>query len=277
MNNKFTTQSFLKAKETNDKITMLTAYDYSMAQLLDHSGIDAVLVGDSVGMVMQGHASTLQVTMEDMIYHSQCVARGLKHAMLVTDLPFLSYHVSIEDAVRNAGRLIQQGHAEAVKLEGGQNMAATVKAIVNAQIPVMGHIGLTPQSVNIFGGFKVQGKEALTAQNLINDALALEAAGVFSIVLEAVPEALAKLISEKVHIPTIGIGAGRYCDGQILVINDVLGMYNDFTPKFVKKYAALNIDINNAVSSYISEVKNNEFPQSEHTFSINDSVLNKLY
>ena len=277
MNNKFTTQSFFKAKENKEKITMLTAYDYSIAQLVDNSGIDAVLVGDSVGMVMQGHDSTLQVTMEDMIYHSQCVARGLKHALLVTDLPFLSYHISIEEAVRNAGQLIQQGHAEAVKLEGGQNMAATVKAIVNAQIPVMGHIGLTPQSVNIFGGFKVQGKEEITAQNLINDALALEAAGAFSIVLEAVPEALAKLITEKLHIPTIGIGGGRYCDGQILVINDILGMYSDFTPKFVKKYANLNIDINTAVTSYISDVKNNEFPKPEHTFGINDSVLNKLY
>ncbi|MBB5335299.1 3-methyl-2-oxobutanoate hydroxymethyltransferase [Pectinatus brassicae] len=277
MNNKFTTQSFFKAKENKEKITMLTAYDYSMAQLVDNSGIDAVLVGDSVGMVMQGHDSTLQVTMEDMIYHSQCVARGLKHALLVTDLPFLSYHVSIEEAVRNAGQLIQQGHAEAVKLEGGQNMAATVKAIVNAQIPVMGHIGLTPQSVNIFGGFKVQGKEEITAQNLINDALALEAAGAFSIVLEAVPEALAKLITEKLHIPTIGIGGGRYCDGQILVINDILGMYSDFTPKFVKKYANLNIDINTAVTTYISDVKNSEFPKPEHTFGIKDSVLDKLY
>jgi 3-methyl-2-oxobutanoate hydroxymethyltransferase len=204
------------------------------------------------------------------------VARGVQKALLVGDMPFLSYHVSTEEAVRNAGRLIQEGKVAAIKLEGGKSMADTVGAIVRAQIPVMGHIGLTPQSVNVFGGFKVQGKDEIKAKDLIEDALALEKAGVFSIVLEAIPEELARIITEKVNVPTIGIGAGRYCDGQVLVINDILGMYSDFTPKFVKQYANLKAPISNAVIEYIADVKSNRFPEEKHTFTIDKSVLEKL-
>ncbi len=274
---KFTVQSFLEAKRSHQKITMLTAYDYSMAKILDESGIDAILVGDSLGMTMQGKDSTLDVTIDEMLYHCRCVTRGVKNALVVGDMPFLTYHISCEEAVRNAGRFIQKGGVNAVKLEGGKSMADTVKAIVRAQIPVMGHIGLTPQSVNVFGGFKVQGKEEGRARELIEDALALQDAGVFSIVLEGVPEALAKLITEKVEIPTIGIGAGRYCDGQILVVHDTLGMYSDFTPKFVKQYAQLRETITGAVGAYISEVKNQQFPEKKHTFTMDDSVLERLY
>lgn len=255
---------------------MLTAYDYSMAQIIDSSGIDAILVGDSLGMVMQGHDSTLDVTMDEMVYHCRCVARGVKNAMLIGDMPFLSYHVSTAEAVCNAGRLIQEGHADAVKLEGGKAVTDAVKAIVRAQIPVMGHIGLTPQSVNVFGGFKVQGKEETKAKALIEDALALEDAGVFSIVLEAIPEELARLITEKVSVPAIGIGAGRYCDGQVLVINDILGMYTGLTPKFAKQYADLGGAISDAVSGYIQDIKEKRFPEKKHCYTIDASVLKKL-
>lgn len=277
MADKFTTQSFLDAKRNHKKITMLTAYDYSMSQILDGCGIDAILIGDSLGMVVQGRASTLEVTMEEMLYHCKCVARGAKKAMLVGDMPFLTYHISAEEAVRNAGRFLQAGQVGAVKLEGGRSMADTVKAIVRAQIPVMGHIGLTPQSIHVLGGFKVQGKEEKAAKALIEDAMALEDAGVFAIVLEAVPEALAKIITEKVSVPTIGIGAGKYCDGQILVVNDLLGMYSDFTPKFVKAYAKLKTVITDAVGGYIGEVRSQQFPEKQHTFKINEEVLEKLY
>lgn len=274
---KFTVQSFYDAKSNNKKITMLTSYDYSMTQLLDRCGIDAVLVGDSLGMVVQGKESTLEVTMEEMLYHCKCVARGGKNAMLIGDMPFLTYHSSKKEAVRNAGRFIQEGRMNAVKLEGGKHVSDTVKAIIRAQIPVMGHIGLTPQSVNLFGGYKVQGKEEHAAKAIIEDAMALEDAGVFAIVLEAVPEALARIITQKVGIPTIGIGAGRFCDGQVLVIHDLLGMYSEFTPKFVKKYAELNDVIQDAVSNYIRDVRTNQFPEEQHTFSISEEILEKLY
>ena len=277
MSNKFTTQAFLDAKKNNQKITMITAYDYSMARILDENGIDAILVGDSLAMPIQGKDSTLEVTIDEMLYHCRCVSRGVKNAMIVGDMPFLTYHINTEEAVRNAGRFIQEGKAVAVKLEGGASMAGTVKAIVRAQIPVMGHIGLTPQSVNVFGGFKVQGKEVDTAKALIEDALALEEAGAFAIVLEAVPEMLAKLISEKVGIPTIGIGAGKYCDGQILVLHDMLGLYSDFTPKFVKQYANLRGAMAEAVGNYINEVRSQQFPEKQHTFTISDDILEKLY
>lgn len=277
MARKFTTQAFIEAKRNNKKITMLTGYDYSMAQLLDGCGIDAILIGDSLGMVVQGKDSTVGVTIDEMIYHCKCVARGASDAMLIGDMPFLTYHISSEEAVRNAGRFVQEAKMNAVKLEGGTIMADTVKAIVRAQIPVMGHIGLTPQSVNVFGGFKVQGKDERAAKALIEDALALEEAGAFAVVLEAVPEDLARIISEKVSIPTIGIGAGRFCDGQILVINDLLGMFSDFTPKFAKKYADLNSVITQAVGDYISEVRSQQFPEEKHTFSISEDVLEKLY
>ncbi|NLV85600.1 MAG: 3-methyl-2-oxobutanoate hydroxymethyltransferase [Clostridiales bacterium] len=277
MPSKFTRLSFLDAKKNNKKITMLTGYDYSMAQILDDCGIDAILVGDSLGMVVQGRDSTVEVTIDEMLYHCKCVARGAKNAMLIGDMPFLTYHTSADEAIRNAGRFIQEAQMNAVKLEGGKSMADTVKAIVRAQIPVMGHIGLTPQSVNVFGGFKVQGKEESAAKALIEDALALEEAGAFAIVLEAVPEALAHIITEKVKIPTIGIGAGRYCDGQVLVVNDLLGMYSDFTPKFAKKYADLKSTITDSISEYISDVRTQQFPEKQHTFSISDEVLKKLH
>lgn len=256
---------------------MLTGYDYSMAQILDGCGIDAILVGDSLGMVVQGKDSTVEVTIEEMLYHCKCVARGANNAMLVGDMPFLTYQISPEDAVRNAGRFVQEAGMNAVKLEGGKSMAETVKAVVRAQIPVMGHIGLTPQSVNMFGGFKVQGREERAAQALIEDALALEEAGAFAVVLEAVPEALARVITEKINIPTIGIGAGRYCDGQVLVVNDLLGMYSDFTPKFAKKYADLKSVITDAIGGYISDVRTQRFPEEKHAFQISEEVLEKLY
>lgn len=277
MNKKYTVKSFQEAKENNKKISMLTAYDYSMAKIADGSGVDALLIGDSLGMVFQGHDSTLPVTIDDMIYHTKAVVRGTKRALVVTDMPFLSYHISTEEAIRNAGRLVKEGGAEAVKLEGGVHFAPTIKAIVEAQIPVMGHLGLTPQSVNAFGGFKVQGKSEEDARQILEDAKALEKAGVFAIVLECIPDKLAQLVTESINIPTIGIGAGNNCDGQILVINDMLGMYSDFVPKFVKQYAKLNPDITTAIQSYIAEVQNGEFPAKEHVFSINSDVLDKLY
>ena len=277
MEKKFTVSSFQEAKRAGDKISMLTAYDYSTAKLLDDAGIDCLLVGDSLGMVMLGYEDTLQVTMDDMIHHSRAVARGVKRAMVVGDMPFLSYHISTEESVRNAGRLIQEGKAHAVKLEGGRDVIDKVSAIVKAQIPVMGHLGLTPQSVNMFGGFKVQGKSEEQARKIIEDALLLQEAGVFAIVLECVPEKLAKLITEKLQIPTIGIGAGKFCDGQVLVIQDMLGMYSDFKPKFVKQYAGLSHDIKDAVKTYAMEVKGSQFPGTEHTFTIDEEVLEKLY
>lgn len=277
MEKKFTVSSFQEAKRAGDKISMLTAYDYSTAKLLDDAGIDCLLVGDSLGMVMLGYEDTLQVTMDDMIHHSRAVARGVKRAMVVGDMPFLSYHISTEESVRNAGRLIQEGKAHAVKLEGGRDVIDKVIAIVKAQIPVMGHLGLTPQSVNMFGGFKVQGKNEEQARKIIEDALLLQEAGVFAIVLECVPEKLAKLITEKLQIPTIGIGAGKFCDGQVLVIQDMLGMYSDFKPKFVKQYAGLSHVIKDAVKTYAMEVKGSQFPGTEHTFTIDEEVLEKLY
>lgn len=274
---KFTTTSFIEAKQKKEKITMLTAYDYSMAKIMDEAGIDAILVGDSVGMVVQGYENTLQVTVDDMIYHCKAVERGVKNALIVGDMPFMSYHISIEDAVKNAGRLIKEGHAHAVKLEGGKDMAQTIKAIVKAQIPVMGHIGLTPQSINVFGGFKVQGKAEEQAKKLIEDALALQEAGVFAIVLEAIPAKLASLITAKLDIPTIGIGAGNACDGQILVVNDMLGMYSDFTPKFCRKFVDLKPLITEGFSTYIHDVKAQAFPEKKHTFTIDDETMKKLY
>ncbi|OJV37398.1 MAG: 3-methyl-2-oxobutanoate hydroxymethyltransferase [Bacteroidia bacterium 43-41] len=277
MAQKFTVKSFQEAKENNRKISMLTAYDYSMAKMVDTAGIDSVLIGDSLGMVFQGHESTLPVTVDEIIYHTKAVARGVKNALIVADMPFLSYHVSKEEAVRNAGRMIKEGGAEAVKIEGGALFTETIKAIVDAQIPVMGHIGLTPQSVNAFGGFKVQGRDEQSAKRLLEDAKLLEKAGVFAITLECIPDKLAQLITKSVSIPTIGIGAGKDCDGQVLVINDMLGMFSDFVPKFVKQYAKLNVEITAAVRSYASDVKEGRFPADEHTFDMDSEVLKKLY
>lgn len=274
---KTTVTTFLERKVAGEKITMLTAYDYSTAKLLDQAGVESILVGDSLGMVMLGYDDTLQVTMDDMIHHTKAVSRGVENAMIIGDMPFMSYHVSVEEAVRNAGRFVQEGRAHAVKLEGARNVLPQIEAIIKAQIPVIGHIGLTPQSVNVFGGFKVQGKDEERAKALIEDALLLQEAGVFAIVLECVPAKLAQMISEKLSIPTIGIGAGNGCDGQVLVIQDMLGMYSDFTPKFVKQFAKLNDHIVGAVKSYNEEVKSGAFPEDKHTFKIKDDVLDKLY
>ena len=256
---------------------MLTAYDYSTAKLIDASGIDSVLVGDSLGMVMLGYEDTLSVTMEDMIHHTKAVARGVNDALVVSDLPFMSYQTSVYDAVVNAGRLIKEGRAQAVKLEGGLEVCPQIKAIVEASIPVMAHLGLTPQSVNAFGGFKVQGKDEEAARSLIEQAKAVEAAGAFAVVLECIPAKLAELITKSISIPTIGIGAGNGCDGQVLVYQDMLGLYSDFTPKFVKRYAEIGPQMENAIEDYISEVKSGAFPAAEHTFALSDAVIEKLY
>ena len=277
MAQKFTVKSFQEAKDNNRKISMLTAYDYSMAKMVDAAGIDSVLVGDSLGMVFQGNESTLPVTLDEMIYHTKAVVRGVKNALVVADMPFLSYHVSKEEAVRNAGRMIKEGGAEAVKMEGGTLFSETIKAVVDAQIPVMGHIGLTPQSVNAFGGFKVQGKDEQSAKRIWEDAKLLEEAGVFAITLECIPDKLAQLITKSLRIPTIGIGAGKSCDGQVLVINDMLGMFSDFVPRFVKQYAKLNTEITAAVQDYITEVREGDFPAGEHTFDMDADILEKLY
>jgi 3-methyl-2-oxobutanoate hydroxymethyltransferase len=274
---KNTVTTFKESKEKGKRITMLTAYDYSTAKLMDESGIDGILVGDSLGMVCLGYKDTLSVTMEDMIHHTKAVSRGVKNGLVVADMPFMSYQTSIYDAVVNAGRLIKEGNAEAVKLEGGANVVAQIKAIVQAQIPVMGHIGLTPQSVNMFGGFKVQGKTEELAKAIIEDAKLLEEAGVFSIVLEGIPEKLAEIISKEVSISTIGIGAGVNCDGQVLVYQDMLGMFTDLVPKFVKKFANVGDMMREGFRSYIKEVQEGTFPGKEHSFKMDDDVLNKLY
>jgi 3-methyl-2-oxobutanoate hydroxymethyltransferase len=274
---KNTVMTFKQAKAEGKKLSMLTAYDYSMAKIIDESGVHGILIGDSLGMVVKGEEDTLSVTMEEVIYHTKAVKRGAKNALVVSDMPFLSYQVSIEQAVLNAGRLVKEGGASAVKLEGGANVAAQVKAIVDAQIPVMGHIGLTPQSVNAFGGFKVQGKSEAAAKQLIEDAVLLEKAGAFSIVLEGIPEKVAELITKAVSIPTIGIGAGKHCDGQILVYQDMLGMFSDFVPKFVKQYANLGTIMKEAIGSYVNEVQEGVFPEEKHTFKIDENELKKLY
>lgn len=274
---KFTTTSFMEAKKNGEKISMLTAYDYATAKLLDEAGVDSLLVGDSLGMVMLGYENTLQVTVDDIIHHCRAVARGGKRAFVVGDMPFLSYHISVEESVRNAGRIIQEGHAHGVKLEGGEEVLDKVRAIVKAQIPVMGHLGLTPQSVHLLGGFKVQGKSEEQAKRIINDALLLQEAGAFAIVLECIPEDLSKIISEKLNIPTIGIGAGKYCDGQVLVSQDMFGMFSDFTPKFVKQYAQIGETMKHACGVFIEETKNLTFPEKKHTFNIDQEVLEKLY
>lgn len=274
---KVTVSTFLEHKAKGEKITVLTAYDFSMAKLLDEAGVECILVGDSLGMTMLGYEDTLSVTIEDMIHHTRAVKRGTKNAMVVVDMPFLSYHISDEDAVRQAGRLIKETQAHAVKLEGGMAVKSRIEAILAAQIPVMGHLGLTPQSVNVFGGFKVQGKSEDQAKKILEEAKLLEAIGCFAIVLECVPEKLATYISSQLTIPTIGIGAGAGCDGQVLVIQDMLGMYTDFTPKFVKQYANLKSNIHEAVQSYCNDVKAGTFPEVKHTFKIDDEIINKLY
>lgn len=274
---KNTAATFAAAKAKGEKLSMLTAYDYSTAKLEDESGINGILVGDSLGNVVLGYEDTVSVTMEDMIHHGAAVARGAKNALVVVDMPFMSYEVTAEEAVRNAGRLMKEGRAGAVKLEGGVRVAEQIRAIVKAGIPVMGHIGLTPQSINVFGGFKVQGKSEEAARALLADAKAVEEAGAFAVVIEAVPAALAQMITDAVSIPTIGIGAGAGCDGQILVYQDMLGMFSDFTPKFVKRYANVGEVMREAFANYAAEVASGAFPTEEHTYKIKDDVLEKLY
>lgn len=263
---KITIQKIKNMKAQGRKIPVLTAYDYTMAKILDSAGAPILLVGDSLGMVSAGYESTLPVTMDEMIYHTKAVAKGSKNALIVVDMPFLSYQVSIEDAKRNAGRLVKEGNAEAVKLEGGENTADTIKAINDMGVPVMGHIGLMPQSVHKMGGYKVQGRTKKEQKQILKDAKAVEKAGAFSIVLEGIPSDLAKKITESISISTIGIGAGVHCDGQVLVLYDMLGLYKDINPKFVKKYLDLNSIITNAVKDYIKDVEMKRFPEKRHSF-----------
>jgi 3-methyl-2-oxobutanoate hydroxymethyltransferase len=261
-NRPVTAPDFLTAKVRGIRLTMLTAYDYTMARLLDTAGVDGILVGDSVGMVIQGHQNSLPVTLEELIYHTRCVARGIRRSLLVADLPFMTYQVSPEQAVQSAGRLIKEGGAHAVKIEGGVRSAAAIAAIAKADIPVMGHIGLTPQSINQFGGFRVQRDE----DKLLEDSQAIERAGAFALVIECVPAKLARTITTTIKIPTIGIGAGAGCDGQILVTHDMLGLFDDIKPKFVKQYADMGQELVQAVEKYCIEVREGTFPTEEHSF-----------
>lgn len=273
---KRTVLTFKEAKVTGKKLAMLTAYDYSSAKLIDSCDVDGILVGDSLGMVCLGYKDTLSVTMDDMIHHIRAVSRGVENALVIGDMPFMSYQASVYDAVKNAGRLVQEAGAEAIKLEGGSEVEEQVKAIVKAQIPVMGHIGLTPQSVNMFGGFKVQGKDTQKAKQFIEDAKRLEDAGAFAIVLECIPKELAAIITNTVSIPTIGIGAGADCDGQILVYHDMLGMNLNFKPKFVKTYENIGALIQSSVHKYVDEVGKGTFPDNEHSFLMDIDVINNL-
>ena len=267
---KVTTLTYRQKKERGEIITMLTAYDYPTAMAMDKAGVDSILVGDSLGMVVLGYENTLPVTMEEMLHHCRAVARGAKTALLIGDMPFMSYQVSVEEATRNAGRFLGQGGMDAVKLEGGRERADAIRSITSAGIPVMGHIGLTPQSINQLGGFRAQGKTAAAAKRLVEDALILEDAGCFSIVLESVPGRLAELISKRLSIPTLGIGAGAGCDGQVLVTHDLLGLFDRFTPKFVKKYANFHNEMQRAFADYIEDVETKRFPAQEHTVEMDD-------
>ncbi len=260
-------------KEKGEKIVMLTAYDYATAKLVDEADVPLILVGDSLGMVVLGYENTIPVTMEEMLHHTRAVVRGTQHALVVGDMPFMTYHISVTDALRNAGRFIQEGGAQAVKLEGGRGMAETVRQIVSCGIPVMGHIGLTPQSVHQLGGHRVQGRTPEAALKLIEDAQALEEAGAFAIVFESVPAPLAKLITQKVAVPTIDIGAGKDCDGQVQVISDLLGLYTDFVPRHAKQYAKLADIIRGAVADYSAEVKAGSFPTPKHGYTMDESLL----
>ncbi len=274
---KNTVLTFQQAKKEHRKQTMLTAYDYSTARLIDEAGVNSILVGDSLGMVMLGYEDTLSVTMEDMIHHTRAVTRGAKNALVVADMPFLSYQASVYDAVVNAGRLIKEGRAGAVKLEGGAAVVEQIRAITRADIPVCAHIGMTPQSVNAFGGFKVQGKDASQAQKILDDARAIQDAGAYAVVLECVPHLLAKRITEELEIPTIGIGAGPDCDGQVLVYQDMLAMYGGFTPKFSKAFANVGELMTAGFRSYIEQVESGAFPEvPAHTFKMDESILEQL-
>ena len=273
---RITINQIKEMKPKGEKIAMLTAYDYSTAKIVDEAGIPLILVGDSLGMVVLGYESTIPVTMEEMLHHTKAVVRGTKQAMVIGDMPFMTYHISVDDALYNAARFIQEGGAQAVKLEGGITVAEKVRRIVECGIPVMGHIGLTPQSIYQLGGFTVQGKTPEAVARLLEDARALEQAGAFAIVLETVPAQLARIITDKVSIPTIGIGAGIACDGQVQVINDLLGSFTDFVPKHAKQYAKLADIIRNAVAQYHDEVKAGSFPTEKQSYSIDESILSEL-
>lgn len=274
---KNTVLSFQKAKIDGKKLTMLTAYDYSTAKLIDSTGVNSILVGDSLGNVILGYEDTISVTMEDMIHHGKAVCRGAKNALVIVDMPFMSYQISVEQALENAGRLMKETHCQAVKLEGGKNICPQIKAMVAAGIPVCAHLGLTPQHINAFGGFKVQGKTEMAAKQLLEDAKAVQDAGAFALVLEAIPAKLAKLITQTLDIPTIGIGAGNQTDGQVLVYADLLGLFSDFTPKFVKRYANIATLIDQAVKNFIDDVDKQTFPGPENQYQIDDSIIDKLY
>ncbi|MFH0771098.1 MAG: 3-methyl-2-oxobutanoate hydroxymethyltransferase [Candidatus Omnitrophota bacterium] len=273
---KLTIPDISNKKREGKKITMLTAYDFPSGRLIDEAGLDMILVGDSLAMTVLGYDTTIPVTMDEMIHHSKAVKRGVRYALLIGDMPFMSFNVTIEETIRNAGRFIKEGGCDAVKLEGGLEAAGATKALVAAGIPVLGHIGLTPQTASQLGGFKVQGKDAKSAQSLINSALALEEAGSFAVVLECVPDKLAALITKKLKIPTIGIGAGPYCDGQVLVTNDMIGLFERFTPKFVKRYKNLWPELLEAFKKFKDDVENSQFPDKEHSFTMNEDELKKL-
>lgn len=277
MSDRVTVSTFAQAREQRRKLTMLTAYDYPTARLLDDAGVDCLLVGDSLGMVILGYDSTIPVTVADMVHHTRAVARGARRALVVADLPFMSYHASPEEAMHNAARLLQEGGARAVKLEGGVQLAPTVRRLVQAGIPVMGHIGLTPQSVHALGGYRVQGRSEAAARRLLADALALADAGAFSIVLELVPQQVAAWVTARCPVPTIGIGAGPDCDGQVLVIHDLLGLYAGDTPRFVKRYAELGAAVGEAVGRYITDVRSGTFPAPEHCFNLSEAAVERLY
>ena len=266
MGDKITVPHIQNMKQRGEKITCLTAYDYAFARIIDEAGVEILLVGDSLGCVVQGGQNTLAVTMDEMIYHTRLVVRGRKRALVIGDMPFMSYQASKEQALKNAGRFIKGAGAEAVKLEGGVAVRETIEAIVRAGIPIMGHIGLTPQSVHQFGGYRIQGREKNRREMVLRDAVAVEEAGAFSVVLEGMPLDLAQEITERLTIPTIGIGAGVHCDGQVLVIHDMLGLFDDFTPKFVKRYADVKTAMTGAVKEFIGEVKERKFPGEEHSF-----------
>lgn len=273
---RFTTQKLKEMKINEEKITMITAYDYPTAQLVDEAGVETILVGDSLGMVVLGYQDTLSVTMEEMIHHAKAVVRGSKRSFIIVDMPFLTYQINKEEALRNAGRIIQETGAQGVKLEGGEEIIDAVRLITGAGIPVVGHLGLTPQSAGQLGGFKVQGKDPVTARKMIEDAVLLEEAGSFLLVLECVPWQLAKEITKKLTIPVIGIGAGQFCDGQVLVYHDVMGLYTGKRPKFVKQYASTRDEMLKGVGDYISEVRQGSFPEEKHTFSISQEVLDNI-
>ena len=273
---KITIVDFNNKKREGRKITMLTAYDYPMARLVDEAGIDSILVGDSLGMVVLGYDSTVPVTMDEMIHHSKAARRGTKYAFLIGDMPFMSYQVSKEEAIRNAGRFMKEAGCDAVKLEGGDEVLEVTKAIIDAGIPVLGHLGLTPQTISKLGGYRIQGKDAGAATKILDQALRLEKAGCFGIVLECVPDEVSKLITEKLKIPTISCGGGPYCDGQVLVTNDMVGLFDRFVPKFVKQYIKLSVSIVEAFKKYKEEVENGKFPDAEHSFTIKEEELKKL-